>query len=123
MSQYNRILIFLISLVLLLFIVVFIRRRKLQIKYSVLWLLTGFVLLFLTSWIELADQISGYLGVSHSPSLYFFLAIVFLLLIAIHVSVELSKFSLQLKSLIQEVSLLKHDRSATRMPNEEHPHH
>ena len=107
MSDYSRIIIFLISLSLVILILFFTSKRKLSIKYSILWIISSSVILIFTTWIKLADQITGFLGVGHSPSFYFFLAIIFLLVIVIYFSVELSRITIQIKDLIQEISLLK----------------
>ena len=122
MSEYARILIFLISLSLVGIIIYFTRKRKLLIKYSILWIIIGLVISIFSGWIELADKLTSYLGVGHSPSFYFFLAIIFLLIISIHIFVELSRISIQVKNLIQEISLLKQKNNNTSV-NEEYIDH
>ncbi len=72
-----------------------------------LWMITGVIFTIFNLRIEMADKITKYLGVNHSPSFYIFLAIIFLLIIAMYFSVELSKKSVEIKNLIQEISILK----------------
>ena len=75
------------------------------IKYSIFWTSIVSVVTIFIIRIDMADKISTYLGIGHSPSFYFFLAIIFLLTIAMYFSVELSRMSVEIKNLIQEISI------------------
>ena len=92
----------------LLFIVIeLIRRGRLKERYSLLWLLSGVILLILSSWKDLLDRIAGLIGIYYAPSLLFLFAFCFLLLITLHFSVVVSGLSEKNKELAQELALLR----------------
>jgi hypothetical protein len=91
----------------LLFVVVeLIRRGRLKEKYSLLWLLSGVVLLIFSLSREVLGYVSSLLGIFYPPSFLFLLAFLFLLLITLHFSVVISGLSEKNKHLAQEVALL-----------------
>ncbi len=92
----------------LLFVVVeLIRRGRLKEKYSLLWLLSGAVLLIFSLSREVLGYVSRMLGIFYPPSFLFLLAFLFLLLITLHFSVVISGLSEKNKHLAQEVALLR----------------
>ncbi len=92
----------------LLFIVAeLIRRGSLKEKYSLLWLLSGGVLLIFSSSRDLLGYVSHLLGIFYPPSLLFLVAFLFLLLITLHFSVVISGLYEKNKQLAQEVALLR----------------
>ncbi len=93
---------------LLLFIVVeLVRRGRLKEKYSLLWLLSGGILLIFSSSRDILEYVSHLLGIFYPPSLLFLVAFLFLLLITLHFSVVISGLSEKNKQLAQEVALLR----------------
>ena len=96
-----------ISLILLIFIIELVRRKKLREEYSWLWLLTGAVILILALWYDLLQGITHLIGAGLPTSTLFFLGLVFLILIAIQFSVKVSGLNNQVKNLAQENGLLK----------------
>ena len=92
----------------LLFIVAeLIRRGRLKEKYSLLWLLSGGVLLIFSSSRNILEYVSHLLGIFYPPSLLFLVAFLFLLLITLHFSVVISGLFEKNKQLAQEVALLR----------------
>lgn len=85
----------------------FVRRNLLKEKYSVLWLALSVAVMVLAIWNRLLDKIAGYVGVAYPPSLLFFIAFLFVLLILLHFSVVVSILYDKNKTLIQEIALLK----------------
>jgi len=96
-----------ISLLLLVFIIELVRRKKLREEYSWLWLLTGTAILILALWYDLLQWITHLIGAGLATSTLFFLGLVFLILIAIQFSVKVSELNNQVKNLAQENGLLK----------------
>jgi hypothetical protein len=94
---------------LLIVVVELIRRGKLKERYALLWLLSGGVLLFLSSSRGTLDFIASLLGIFYPPSFLFLLAFLFLLLITLHFSVVLSSLSDKNKKLAQELSILRRE--------------
>src|SRR5512147_2251594 len=97
------------SVALLVVVVELIRRGKLKERYSLLWLLAGGVLLFLSSSRGVLDSIARLLGIFYPPSFLFLLAFFFLLLITLHFSVVISGLTEKNKKLAQELALLRRE--------------
>lgn len=95
------------SVGLLVLILELVRRKRLKEKYSLLWLFTAVVLLTVSLSKDLLDALGRMMGIYYSPTAFFLLAFLFLMLITIQFSVVLSKLSERNKVLSQEVALLK----------------
>lgn len=95
------------SVILLLYILEMVRRRKLREEYSILWLAGGgFMLVFSVKqdWLERASHA---VGIYYPPSFLFLIGILFILLILIHFSIAISKLYQMNKKMAQELALLK----------------
>jgi hypothetical protein len=92
----------------LLFIVLeLVRRRRLLERYALLWLLSGVVLLVLSTFRGLLEDAAGLIGVEYPPSALFFIAFAFVLLLLLHFSVAVSRLADQSKVLAQRLALLE----------------
>jgi hypothetical protein len=104
-----------VALVLLiLFILALIRRRKLKEEYALLWLATGIAVLILVLWYPLLEGISRLIGAVAPTTTLFLFAFLFLMLISIHFSIKFSRLSDQIKDLTQELAFLRHELEALR---------
>lgn len=83
-----------------------VRRRRLREEYSWLWLLTGTTMLLLVVWYDLLLAITRLIGAVWPVTTLLLFASLFLLAIAIHYSVIISRLTTQVKNLAQEVALL-----------------
>lgn len=106
-----------VALLLLALIFELLRRRQLREKYAVLWLVVGLVTLPLGFIPWSLDNVTGWLGVASGASLVLFLAVVFLLIVCIHLSWEASRLEDETRSLAEEVALI---RAELREVNERH---
>ena len=86
-----------------------VRRQVLRAKYSLLWVTVGFSLLVVAAWPALLDLIADSLGVSYQPALFLMLAVAFLLIIVVHFSFELSRLESRVRTLAEEIALLRHE--------------
>ena len=84
-----------------------IRARKLREEYSWIWLLTGAIIFIIVIWYKLLLFITNLVGATLPTSALFILAMLFLILINIFLSVKISQMSEQIKNLTQELTLLK----------------
>src|SRR4030042_5748651 len=98
-----------ISVLLVVFIVELVRRRKLREEYSWLWLSLSVAMFVLALWPGLLHVITGLIGAVLTTSTLFFFALVFLVLINIQFSVEISSLRSQVKNLAQQLALLRED--------------
>jgi len=96
-----------ISVLLVVFIVELVRRRKLREEYSWLWLSLSLAMFVLALWPGLLDFVTGLIGAVLTTSTLFFFALVFLVLINIQFSVEISSLRSQVKNLAQQLALLR----------------
>jgi len=97
------------ALITMVFVLRLVRRRDLRGKYSLLWLATGTVFLVLAIVPGLLDWIADRLGVGYAPAILFGLAIVFLLLVLVHLSWELTRLEDRTRVLAEDLALLRGD--------------
>lgn len=100
------------------FVVANVRRASLNVRYAILWLCAGFVLLLLSLYRPLLDYIARAVGISYPPSLLFLVAFVFLLFIVLHYSLVLSSHRDSIRRLAQTVALLEREVRRERPPND-----
>jgi hypothetical protein len=90
---------------LLLFTLELIRRRRLREEYSLMWLLTGVVLLLFVVFPEALYRISEALHLYHLTTMLM-VVFLFLLLIVLHYSTVISQISERETELAQQVAML-----------------
>jgi hypothetical protein len=94
------------SVLLLLFIVELVRRRRMKEEYSVLWVATAVAILVLAAWGGGLHALTHAIGaVSESSTLYFF-GLLFVIFLLLHFSVRVSLLERRLTALVQEIALL-----------------
>lgn len=84
-----------------------LRRRQLSEKYAVLWLVVGVVVLVLTIFPNLLTALARATGVALPVNLLFFVAIIFLVGVALHLSWELSRMENETRKLAEDVAILR----------------
>jgi hypothetical protein len=84
-----------------------IRQRKLQERYALLWIVTGFVMLVLAVWRGALYALADATGVAYPPSALYMVAGIFVLIVLLHYSTVLSRLSDQNKTLAQRLALLE----------------
>jgi hypothetical protein len=95
------------SVLILAGIIELLRRRQLKEKYAVLWLLVGLVLVVFTAFPALLERISTALGVAVPTNLLFFVAILFLVGVVLHLSWEASRLENETRKLAEDVAILR----------------
>ena len=94
-----------VSILLLVIVFELIRRGWLKEQYSLLWLLSGVVILIFSIFPNLLIIISNAIGMYYLTTL-FVISFLFLLLIVLHFSTVLSRLSERNKELTQELSIM-----------------
>jgi hypothetical protein len=84
-----------------------LRRRQLSEKYAVLWLVVGVVVLVLTIFPNLLTALARATGVALPVNLLFFVAIIFLVCVALHLSWELSRVENETRKLAEDLAILR----------------
>jgi Uncharacterized conserved protein (DUF2304). len=100
------------SLVLGVFIYFFIlfgliKRKSLDLKYTLLWIFSGLIMLFITIFPKVMINITKLLGIVDVTNGLFALVLFFVLIILISITGIVSKMKQRNKQLIQEYALLE----------------
>ncbi len=90
---------------LLLVIIELVRRRKLRVEYSWLWILAGVTILVIGMNYGLLQWITNLIGAGFTSSTLFFFGIFFVLALCLQFSVKISKLETQVKNLAQELAV------------------
>ncbi|MET7879176.1 DUF2304 domain-containing protein [Micromonospora profundi] len=107
------------GLILLATIVELLRRRQLREKYGMLWLGVLVIVIPLSLFPRLLDNVAELLGVASGVSLVLFLGIVFLLLVCVHLSWEVSALEEETRTLAEDFALLRAEIEADRAARDE----
>lgn len=118
MTDNNYIIALVGSVLILAGIVELLRRRQLKEKYAVLWLVVGVVLVVFTAFPALLTRISNALGVAVPTNLLFFVAILFLVGVVLHLSWEASRLENETRKLAEDVAILRLDLAELKRENE-----
>jgi hypothetical protein len=94
------------SLLIFLFILELVRRRRLREEYSWLWLLAAGAMVLLVVWFRLLMIITHLVGAVTPLNTLLLFAVLFLFAIAVHYSVIVSRLTSQVKNLAQELALV-----------------
>jgi hypothetical protein len=97
----------LVSVALAAIVLVLVRRRSLREEYTPIWLGVAAGLLLVSLRFDLLKALTRAIGAWTPSSTLFFLGELFLLAICLNFAVRLSRASVQLKNLGQEVALLR----------------
>ncbi len=95
------------SVVIMLIVVELVRRRRLREEYSWLWLLTGAVIILLVVWYDLLVWVTHLIGAVVPTTTLFIFGLIFLMLISLHYSIQISKLSQQVKDMAQQLAFLR----------------
>jgi hypothetical protein len=94
------------------FLLRLLRRRQLRGKYTLLWILTGLVLLAIATFPSVVDHVANSLNIYNPPNALFLLAIAFLLLVCVYFSYELSRLEERTRVLAEELAILRGEQKA-----------
>lgn len=110
-----------VSLVFLVVIFELIRRRRLQERYALLWLLTGAVIFLLAAWRDALRLVSENIGIAYPPSALFVIASFFILVVLLHYSTVISELSERNVTLAQQLAILEERLRRAEAQAEERP--
>lgn len=110
MSTNLKIISIVFSVILILVVLLFVRKGKITIKYSLVWLGSTFILLILSIFPSVLSWLTKIIGIQVASNLIFALIIGILLIVCISLTIIVSSQTEKIKLLIQEVSLLKEEK-------------
>ena len=96
-----------IALVLLVTIIDLVRRRRLRVEYSWVWIASGVTIVAVILQYDLLITLTALVGAVIPTSALFFLCILYLTLLCLDYSVRLSSLSWEVKELSQELAILR----------------
>jgi len=102
------------SVSLLIFIIILIRQHRLKEEYSILWLFFTSVFILFSVWRNGLEWISDIVGVAYPPAALFMILIMALFIIMIEFSLIISKQSFWIKSIGQDIGLMKQEMNELR---------
>jgi hypothetical protein len=95
------------SLLLFLFILRLVKRKKLKEEYSLLWLGFGFISIALSVFKPLLEIVATTLGILYAPAALLLILVISVFFILIQFSIVISRLAEGNKNLTQEVGILK----------------
>ena len=103
------------SLIVTGFVVEQVRRRRLAVEYSLIWIVAGLGMIFFSLWKNGIEYLAGLMGIYYAPSAIFVIFGVLVFVLCIHFSLAISKLSSNNRVLIQRIALLEDDLSRITM--------
>ena len=88
------------------FILEMVRRRRLREEYSWLWILAAIGYFLVAIWPELAEWVAKLIGSTNTVSAFTFVGFIFLFLLCVQFSVQISRLAEQNKNLAQQIAVL-----------------
>ena len=105
MSIRLQIIIAVIIVIALCIIINMIRKKRLELRYALAWLIVGAGVLILDFFPHLIDWVAKTLGIASPVNMLFFLGFCFSLMIIFVLTVAVSRASIRIKELAQELAL------------------
>jgi hypothetical protein len=96
----------LVGVMMLVFILNLVRRKRLREQYSLLWILSAIVLVLCAVFTRSVDKLAHLVGIYYPPAFLFLVAILMVMVLQFHFSTVISNLREQNKSLTQELGIL-----------------
>ena len=97
----------LVSVIVILYVINIVRKKKFSIKESFWWVIGSIVMLLLSLFPYSIDWIAKKLDIAYPPSLLFVICIFFLLFINFRFSKRISELQMKVDELGQELAIIK----------------
>jgi len=107
------------SVLLLIFVLELVRRRRLTEEYSFIWIVSSVALIVVSLARNVMDRIAWDLGIQYGPALLLLILGFIVAAAALHFSLVISRQRRQIEKLIEDVALLdaRQRRSAAAAPD------
>jgi hypothetical protein len=96
-----------VTLLAVTFVVRLVRRRQLRAKYAMLWITVCVVIAFAAAVPSIPNRLARGVGIFYQPAAFLFAAVVFLFLVVVHFSYELSRLEERSQLLAEELALMR----------------
>lgn len=91
-------------------IVNMIRKKRLELRYALSWLCVGIAILVLDCFPQLISWLSEKIGIASPINMLFFFGFCFSLMIIFVLTIAISRMSIRIKELAQEIALFEKRR-------------
>jgi hypothetical protein len=91
------------------FIVEQVRRRRLAVEYSLIWIVAGLGMIFFSLWKNGIEYLADLMGIYYAPSAMFVVFGVLVFVLCVHFSLAISKLSSNNRVLVQRIALIEDD--------------
>lgn len=99
--------IFAVAVLFLLFVIYLVLKKKLLLKYSILWILYSIGLVIMSISVKWINNLAAVLNIYYAPSMIFLFGLLFLMIYMLHLSIVVTKQNNNIIKLTQEISLMK----------------
>jgi len=103
-----------LGLMVLLFVLNQVRRKKIREEYSLLWILSATILVLSAAFIKSVEKLSHLVGIYYPPAFLFLVAILMMMVLQFHFSTVISTLREQNKNLTQDLGILEAEVKALR---------
>ena len=99
-----------IALIICLVIIInMVKKRALELKYVLAWIICDLVLVLLTLFPDLIGKLARFLGIFSPMNMVFFLGFLFSLIIIFSLTVALSRVTSRVRKLAQQIALYEEE--------------
>jgi hypothetical protein len=102
-----QLLVVVLGLLVLLFVLNEVRRKKIREEYSLLWIFAASVLVLSATFIKSVEKVSHLVGIYYPPAFLFLIAILMVMVLQFHFSTVISTLREQNKNLTQDLGILE----------------
>ena len=95
------------ALIIITYILISIRKNKLSVNNSIVWILFCIALLLLSIWPKSLDWLASMIGISYPPALFLMIAVIILFVQNFIYSKRIESLEKKVVNLSQEISLTK----------------
>ena len=102
------------SALFLLLVLNLLRKNKMKEIYSILWFVVGLIFIVISLWEGLLTRLTELIGAKYPASVLFFFGLIFVLILLVHFSVEISTLRKHAKDLNQSLAILNNELAALK---------
>lgn len=84
-----------------------LKKRILDFKYSIFWILISFILIVFSLDVNLTEDMARKVGIFYAPAFLFVTGIFFLLILIFYLNLAISKMQSKITLLTQEIGIIK----------------
>ena len=88
-------------------ILIFLKNKTLELRYTLLWMFAGMILAVLVIWPELLSRLVRLVGIQNNMNGLFIMAIAFIVMIMMSLTSIVSRQTNKIRHLIQEIAILE----------------